>query len=190
MNNNFKINDWVKIIMKNKSVIGGQVMAFGTKLVDGKEHDFYQVRILDDRETTVFDVQIESIEKLYTQNELEEMVIEIADKYGVNAEEQPDFNNKLAGSIWRIIGYWTELSDEERRIVCNYLGNPEWSSIVIGIANDFYSAYINSIRDLQEIKEKQAEKDKMEQDKSMGGLIEKYYEMSKKFYYPGSWWRE
>ena len=70
MNNNFKINDWVKIIMKNKSVIGGQVMAFGTKLVDGKEHDFYQVRILDDRETTVFDIQIESIEKLYTQNEL------------------------------------------------------------------------------------------------------------------------
>ena len=53
MNDNFEINDWVKITMKNKSVICGQVTALGKKLVDGEEHDFYQVRVLDDRETTV-----------------------------------------------------------------------------------------------------------------------------------------
>lgn len=63
MNNNFNINDWVKITMKNKSVICGQVTAFGKKLVDGEEHDFYQVRVLDDRETTVFDVQMQAIEQ-------------------------------------------------------------------------------------------------------------------------------
>lgn len=54
MNDNFEINDWVKITMKNKSVICGQVTALGKKLVDGEEHDFYQVRVLDDRETTVW----------------------------------------------------------------------------------------------------------------------------------------
>ena len=41
MNNNFEINDWVKITMKNKSVICGQIAAFGKKLVEGEEHDFY-----------------------------------------------------------------------------------------------------------------------------------------------------
>ncbi|MFR8313632.1 MAG: hypothetical protein ACLVBP_15520 [Ruminococcus sp.] len=35
MNNNFEINDWVKITMKNKSVICGQIAAFGKKLVEG-----------------------------------------------------------------------------------------------------------------------------------------------------------
>lgn len=38
MNDNFEINDWVKITMKNKSVICGQVTALGKKLVDGEEH--------------------------------------------------------------------------------------------------------------------------------------------------------
>lgn len=38
MNYNFNINDWVKITMKNKSVICGQVTALGKKLVDGEEH--------------------------------------------------------------------------------------------------------------------------------------------------------
>ena len=63
MNNNFNMNDWVKITMKNKSVICGQVIAFGKTLVDGEEHDFYQVRVLDNRETTIFDVQMQAIEK-------------------------------------------------------------------------------------------------------------------------------
>ena len=43
MNNNFEINDWVKITMKNKSVICGQIAAFGKKLVEGEEHDFLQI---------------------------------------------------------------------------------------------------------------------------------------------------
>ena len=102
MNDNFEINDWVKITMKNKSVICGQVTALGKKLVDGEEHDFYQVRVLDDRETTVFDVQMVAIEKVYTQDELGELVIEIADKHGINVETQSDSNNKLADSIWGI----------------------------------------------------------------------------------------
>ena len=74
MNNNFEINDWVKITMKNKSVICGQIAAFGKKLVEGEEHDFYQVRVLDDRETTVFDVQMQAIEKMYTNVELQDWV--------------------------------------------------------------------------------------------------------------------
>ena len=69
--------------MKNKSVICGQIAAFGKKLVEGEEHDFYQVRVLDDRETTVFDVQMQAIEKMYTNVELQDWVIEIAAKYGI-----------------------------------------------------------------------------------------------------------
>ena len=180
MNDNFKINDWVKITMKNKSVIGGQITALGKKLVDGEEHDFYQVRVLDDRETIVFDVQMAAIEKIYTQDELEEMVIEIADKHGVNVEEQPDSNNKLAGSICGITGHWTELTEDERKIVCTYLGNPEWCAVVLQMANMFYSAYMGALGELQEIVEKQAEKEKDEQDKAPTSLIEKYYEMNKK----------
>ena len=118
MNDNFEINDWVKITMKNKSVICGQVTALGKKLVDGEEHDFYQVRVLDDRETTVFDVQMVAIEKVYTQDELGELVIEIADKHGINVETQSDSNNKLADSIWGITGHWKELSEDERKVVC------------------------------------------------------------------------
>ena len=68
MNDNFEINDWVKITMKNKSVICGQVTALGKKLVDGEEHDFYQVRVLDDRETTVFDVLKRCIPRMNWEN--------------------------------------------------------------------------------------------------------------------------
>lgn len=180
MNNNFNINDWVKITMKNKSVIGGQVIALGKKLVDGEEHDFYQVRVLNDRETTVFDVQMAAIEKVYTHDELGEMVIEIAEKHGINVETQPDSNNKLAGSIWGITGHWTELSEDERKVVCEYFGNPKWCTVIIEMANAFYSAYMGVLGELQEIVEKQAEKEKAEQDKAPISLIEKYYEMSKK----------
>lgn len=178
MGNELKINDWVKITMKNKSVIGGQIAALGKKLVEGEEHDFYQVRVLDDRETTIFDVQMEAIEKIYTQDELGEMVIEIADKHGVNVEKEPDSNNKLAGSIWGITGHWTELSEDERKIVCEYFGNPKWCTVVIGMANAFYSAYMSTLGDLQKIEEKQAKKDKAEQDKGIAGFMEKYYPKS------------
>ncbi len=180
MNNNFNMNDWVKITMKNKSVICGQVIAFGKKLVDGEEHDFYQVRVLDDRETTIFDVQMQAIEKVYTHDELGEMVIEIADKHGINVETQPDSNNKLADSIWGITGHWMELSEDERKVVCEYFGNPKWCTVIIEMANAFYSAYMGALGELQEIVEKQAEKEKTEQDKAPTSLIEKYYEMSKK----------
>ena len=74
MNNNFEINDWVKITMKNKSVICGQIAAFGKKLVEGEEHDFYQVRVLDDRETTVFDLQIQASEKTVSYTQLGESI--------------------------------------------------------------------------------------------------------------------
>ena len=181
MNKNLKINDWAKLTMKNNAVICGQVIALGTKLVDGEEHDFYQVRVLDDRETIVFDVQIKSIEKIYTQDELEEMVIEIADKHGVNVEEQPDSNNKLAGSICGITGHWTELTEDERKIVCTYLGNPEWCAVVLQMANMFYSAYMGALSDLQEIEKKQAETDKAGQDKGIAGFMEKYYPKSDNF---------
>ena len=80
MNKNLKINDWAKLTMKNNAVICGQVIALGTKLVDGEEHDFYQVRVLNDHETTVFDAEIKAIEKMYTLEELEDMVIGIVKK--------------------------------------------------------------------------------------------------------------
>ena len=178
MNDNFEINDWVKITMKNKSVICGQVTALGKKLVDGEEHDFYQVRVLDDRETTVFDVQMVAIEKVYTQDELGELVIEIADKHGINVETQSDSNNKLADSIWGITGHWKELSEDERKVVCEYFGNPKWCTVIIEMANAFYSAYMGALGELQEIVEKQAEKEKAEQDKGIAGFMEKYYPRS------------
>ena len=114
MNNNFEINDWVKITMKNKSVICGQIAAFGKKLVEGEEHDFYQVRVLDDRETTVFDVQMQAIEKMYTNVELQDWVIEIAAKYGIYVGDNLDLRRKLANSVIGLAGHWAELSEDEK----------------------------------------------------------------------------
>ena len=64
--------------------------------------------------------------------------------------------------------------------MCEYFGNPKWCTVIIEMANAFYSAYMGVLGELQEIVEKQAEKEKAEQDKAPISLIEKYYEMSKK----------
>ena len=46
------------------------------------------------------------------------------------------------------------------------------------MANAFYSAYMGALGELQEIVEKQAEKEKAEQDKGIAGFMEKYYPKS------------
>ncbi|MFR8313631.1 MAG: hypothetical protein ACLVBP_15515 [Ruminococcus sp.] len=45
---------------------------------------------MDDRETTVFDVQMQAIEKMYTNVELQDWVIEIAAKYGIYVGDNLD----------------------------------------------------------------------------------------------------
>lgn len=181
MNKNLKINDWAKLTMKNNAVICGRVIALGTKLVDGEEHDFYQVRVLNDRETTVFDAQIKAIEKMYTLEELENMVIGIVKKHDIPLGDCPDHTSELAATIVAVIGYWDELSEDEKDVVSLYLSTPAYTKGFLQRTHNLYIQCLNLQAELQEITEKQAEKEKVGQDKAPGGLIEKYYEMSKKF---------
>lgn len=178
MNNNFEINDWGKITMKNKSVICGQIAAFGKKLVEGEEHDFYQVRVLDDRETTVFDVQMQAIEKMYTNVELQDWVIEIAAKYGIYVGDNLDLRRKLANSVIGLAGHWAELSEDEKKIFGYFAANPSMVMAIMGMANTYMSCYMSTQADFIEYVEKQAEKDKAEQDKGIAGFMEKYYPKS------------
>lgn len=188
MGNEFNINDWVKITIKNKSVICGQVTALGKKLVDGEEHDFYQVRVLDDRETTVFDLQMVAIEKVYSDVELQNQVIEIAAKYGIYVGDDLDLRRKLANSVIGLAGHWAELSEDEKKIFGYFAANPSMVMAIMGIANTYMSCYMSTQADFIEYVEKQAEKEKAEQDKAPTSLIEKYYEMSKKS--PCLWYRK
>ena len=150
MNNNFEINDWVKITMKNKSVICGQIAAFGKKLVEGEEHDFYQVRVLDDRETTVFDVQMQAIEKMYTNVELQDWVIEIAAKYGIYVGDNLDLRRKLANSVIGLAGHWAELSEDEKKIFGYFAANPSMVMAIMGMANTYMSCYMSTQADFIE----------------------------------------
>lgn len=181
MNKNLKINDWAKLTMKNNAVICGQVIALGTKLVDGEEHDFYQVRVLNNHETTVFDAEIKAIEKMYTLEELEDMVIGIVKKHDIPLGDCPDHTSELAATIVAVIGYWNELSENEKDVVSLYLSTPAYTKGFLQRTHNLYIQCLNLQAELQEITEKQAEKEKVGQDQAPGGLIEKYYEMSKKF---------
>lgn len=181
MNKNLKINDWAKFTIKNNAVICGQVIALGTKLVDGEEHDFYQVRVLNDHETTVFDAEIKAIEKMYTLEELEEMVIGIVKKHDIPLGDCPDHTSELAATIVAVIGYWDELSEDEKDVVSLYLSTPAYTKGFLQRTHNLYIQCLSLQAELQEITEKQAEKEKVGQDQAPGGLIEKYYEMSKKF---------
>lgn len=178
MNNNFNMNDWVKITIKNKSVICGQVIALGKKLVEGEEHDFYQVRVLDDRETTVFDVQMVAIEKVYSDVELQNQVIEIAAKYGIYVGDDLDLRRKLANSVIGLAGHWAELSEDEKKIFGYFAANPSMVMAIMGIANTYMSCYMSTQADFIEYVEKQAEKEKAEQDKGIVSFMEKYYPKS------------
>lgn len=115
MDNNFKINDWVKITMKRNAVIAGQLVALGTKLYEDGAHDFYQVKVLNDRETSIFDTEIKTIEKMYTMEELEDMVIEIVKKHDIALEDCPDHISEISAAIVFVIGCWNELSGRRKR---------------------------------------------------------------------------
>lgn len=180
MNYNFEINDWVKITMKNSSVICGQITGLGKKLADGEEHDYYQIRVLEDCATTIFDVEIAGIERMYTNVELQDWVIEIAAKYGIYVGDDLDQRRKLANSVIGLAGHWAELSEDEQKIFGYFAANPSMVMAIMEIANTYISCYMSTQAEFIEYVEKQAEKEKAEQDKAPTSLIEKYYEMSKK----------
>lgn len=178
MNKNLKINDWAKLTIKNNAVICGQVIALGTKLVDGEEHDFYQVRVLNNHETTVFDAEIKAIEKMYTLEELEDMVIGIVKKHDIPLGDCPDHTSELAATIVAVIGYWDELSEDEKDVVSLYLSTPAYTKGFLQRTHNLYIQCLSLQAELQEITEKQAEKEKVGQDKGIAGLMEKYYPKS------------
>lgn len=178
MDNKFKINDWVKITMKRNAVIAGQLVAFGTKLYEDGEHDFYQVKVLNDRETSIFDTEIKTIEKMYSMEELENMVIEIVKKHGIALEDCPDHTSEVATAIVSTIGYWNELSEEEKDVVSLYLSTPAYTKGFLERTHNLYIQCLSLQAELQEITEKQAEKEKVGQDKGIAGLMEKYYPKS------------
>lgn len=189
MNKNLKINDWAKLTIKNNAVICGQVIALGTKLVDGEEHDFYQVRVLNSHETTVFDAEIKAIEKMYTLEELEDMVIGIVKKHDIPLGDCPDHTSELAATIVAVIGYWNELSEDEKDVVSLYLSTPAYTK---GFLQRTHNLYIQCLNLQAELQEKRAEKDKAGQDKAgqdkaPGGLFADYYEKLKKS--PYQWYK-
>ena len=83
MNNNFEINDWVKITMKNKSVICGQIAAFGKKLVEGEEHDSTRYVYWMIVRLQYLMCRCKLLKRCNTNVELQDWVIEIAAKYGI-----------------------------------------------------------------------------------------------------------